>query len=129
ADPPTLPPAAEAAEQAAPHAALLEGLKRHDLGGKAARDLIAAHPADYIEQKIDYLDFLLETGERPQRPAGWLRTAIEEDYGPPAGYLPRAERLREKQGAEQRQRQQSDERAARDRQEEQERAARKAERE
>src|SRR5262249_9027569 len=64
----------------------------------------------------------------PKNPAGWLRTAIEEDYGPPAGYLPRTERLRQTQAAEGKRRQQAEERAGRRRQEEQDAAARKAER-
>jgi hypothetical protein len=89
---------------------LLTELRRHGLGGKAASDFIVAHPADYLEQKIAYLDFLIETGEKPKKPAGWLRTAIEEDYGPPAGYVPKTEREQIKREQEQQQRQ-ADERA------------------
>jgi replication initiator protein A len=103
-------------------------LKQHGLGGKAARDLIAAHSADHIKQKIDYLDFLIESDEQPKKPAGWLRAAIEQDYGPPAGYLMRAERIRQKQAAEEKHRRKDEERAARRRQEEQDAAARKAQR-
>lgn len=121
-------PAAEHAVPAGQDSSLLKALNRHDLGSKAARDFIAAHPAAYIEAKIDYLDFLIETGERPKKPAGWLRRAIEEDFGPPTGYLPRAVRLRQKQAAEEKQRRKDKERTARRRQEEREAAARKAER-
>jgi hypothetical protein len=103
-------------------------LKKRGLGGKAARDLIAAHSAEHIQQKIDYLDFLIETGEQPKKPAGWLRAAIEEDYGPPAGYLPRAERLRQKQDTKEIHRRKDEDQVSRRRQEEQEAAARKAER-
>jgi hypothetical protein len=107
----------------------IEGaLKQRGLGGKAARDLIAAHSADYIQQKIDYLDFLIETGEQPKKPAGWLRAAIEEDYGPPAGYQLRAERLRQKKDTEEKHRRNDEEQIARRRQGEKEAAARKAER-
>jgi hypothetical protein len=95
ADKPALPPSdAEKPDPAAPHLLLLKELKRHDIGGKAAHNFIAAHPAEYIEQKIDYLDFLIETGKRPKNPAGWLRRAIEEDFGSPASYAPKAERER-----------------------------------
>ncbi|HTU92906.1 MAG TPA: hypothetical protein VMF69_22690, partial [Gemmataceae bacterium] len=103
-------------------------LKKRGLGGKAARDLIAAHSADHIQQKIDYLDFLIETGEQPKKPAGWLRAAIEQDYGPPAGYLLRAERLRQKQTIEEKHRHEDDVRVARRRQEQQEAAIHKAQR-
>ena len=103
-------------------------LKKRGLGGKAARDLIAAHSPDHIQQKIYYLDFLLETGEQPKKPAGWLRAAIEQDYGPPAGYLLRAEQLRQKQAAEEKHRREDEVRAARRRQEQQDAAIRKAER-
>lgn len=95
ADQPTLPPAAaEKPALATPHSPLLKELQRHDIGGKAARDFLAAHPAAYLEQKINYLDFLMETGARPKNPAGWLRRAIEQDFGPPAGYVPKTERDR-----------------------------------
>lgn len=103
-------------------------LKQRGLGGKAARDLIAAHSSDYIQQKIDYLDFLIENAEQPKKPAGWLRAAIEEDYGPPAGYQRRAERLHHKQNTVEKHRRKDEEQAASRRQEEQEAAARKAQR-
>jgi hypothetical protein len=102
---PSLPlPAAEERAPAVPSSAVLKELQRHDIGGKAARDFLAAHPAAYLEQKIDYLDFLLETGERPKNPAGWLRRAIEQDFGPPAGYVPQTDRERLKAQEAERQR-------------------------
>jgi hypothetical protein len=88
------PTAAEKSDPAAPDLRLLAVLKRYDIGGKAASNFIAAHPAAFIEQKIDYLDFLIENGEPPKNPAGWLRRAIEEDFGPPARYTPKTERER-----------------------------------
>ena len=103
-------------------------LKQRGLGGKAARDLITAHPADHIERKIDYLDFLVETGDKPKKPAGWLRAAIEQDYGAPADYIPKAQRQRQKEAAEEKQCRNDQERAARRCQEAQEAAARKAQR-
>lgn len=124
----TTPASDNSSERLAPaDASQIENeLKKRGLGGKATRDLIAAHPVDYIRQKIDYLDFLIETGEQPKKPAGWLRAAIEQDYGPPAGYLLRAERLRQKQATEEKHRREDEERVARRRQEEQEATLRKA---
>jgi hypothetical protein len=99
------PPAAKQPAPAAPPSLLLKDLKRHDIGGKAARDFLAAHSTAYLEQKIDYLDFLIETAARPKNPAGWLRRAIEEDFGPPSGYVPKIERERlHAEAAEQRHR-------------------------
>ena len=123
-------PADPTATQEAPSSSsgsILAELRRRGLGGKAARDLAAAHPAAYIEEKIEFLDYLLGTGT-VEKPPAWLRRAIEEDYGPPAGYRPRAERLRQQQAAEDQQRRKDEERAARRRQEEHEAAARTAER-
>jgi hypothetical protein len=105
----TLPAAAPAGPAAPPTPSpILQELRRCGLGGKAARDFVAAHPAGYLEEKIDFLDFLGERGEAPARPAAWLRRAIEEDYGPPAGYLPRAERQRHQQAAEEMRRRQEE---------------------
>ncbi len=113
---------------AADAAALEVELRQRGLGGKAVRDLIAAHSTDHIRQKLDYLDFLIETGEQPKKPAGWLRAAIEQDYGPPAGYRPVVERRSQKQAAEEKKRRLDEERVSHRRKEEQETAARKAER-
>lgn len=46
-----------------------------------------------ILQKIDYLAYLEEFHpNKVKNPRGWLRRAIEENYGPPDGYLPPEER-------------------------------------
>ncbi len=114
----TLPPVAAApAESNAPatQSPILQELKSRGLGGKTARDFVAAHPASYLEEKIDFLDFLSERGEAPNKPAAWLRRAIEQDYGQPAGYLPRAERQRRQQATEElRQRQEEARRQAKE---------------
>lgn len=90
-------------------------LKRHHMGGKLAAKFVAAYPAEYLEQKIDYLDFTLAS-HSVKNPAGWLRKAIEEDFGPPPGYLPHSEREKlaaathqaEQKAAEERRRQQEE---------------------
>jgi hypothetical protein len=85
-------------------AALIKELTDRKLGGKAARELVAAYPAEYIRQKLDYFDCESERGNI-KKPAAWLRKAIVDDYGEPADYLPRRERERQRQAAEERQRQ------------------------
>jgi hypothetical protein len=87
------------------NSSLVTELRRRKLGGYVARDTVATYPADYIQQKIDFLDFLIDTGKLPTNPAAWLRAAIEGDFGEPTGYLSREERERQRQSAEERQRQ------------------------
>jgi hypothetical protein len=54
---------------------------------KVAKRLASHYSKERIEEKLAYLTFLLqETSEKVQNPRGWLRRAIEEDYGPPDGY-------------------------------------------
>ena len=79
---------------------LINELTRRHLGGKLATKFVEAYPADYIQQKIDYFDFTL-TVQSIKNPAGWLRKAIEEDYGMPPNYLPREERERQAAAARQ----------------------------
>ena len=52
-----------------------------------AERLADRYKADRIYQKLDYLRHLQETNpKKVSNPRGWLRKAIEEDYGPPDGY-------------------------------------------
>jgi hypothetical protein len=58
-----------------------------------AQRLASRYSQERIEEKIDFLEFLLETApEKVEAPTGWLRRAIEENYGKPAGYVSKAER-------------------------------------
>jgi DNA-binding Lrp family transcriptional regulator len=78
---------------AAPDPAVVVALVNQGLGKGIATKLAQTHPADRIEQKIDYLTYLLETNPtRVENPRGWLRRAIEEDYGAPDGYRSPEER-------------------------------------
>ena len=43
-----------------------------------------------------------------EKPAAWLRSAIVDDYGEPAGYISRDERDRQRKAAEEKQRQEAD---------------------
>ncbi|MGB0372011.1 MAG: hypothetical protein ACPGN3_11805 [Opitutales bacterium] len=59
----------------------------------SARTLLAQKPAEFIESKIDVLEYLLS--ERPgniSSPAGYLYLSIERDYAPPENYKTRTER-------------------------------------
>lgn len=66
--------------------------------------LLKSHDHRLIVQKIDYVVFMEESQTaRVKNPRGWLLKAIEQDYGPPAGYRPRAVREAHKAQVQQRQ--------------------------
>lgn len=63
------------------------------IGKQIAKELASNHDERYIRQKASYLDFLLEfSPEKVRNPKGWLRRAVEEDYGAPDGFLSQEER-------------------------------------
>jgi hypothetical protein len=46
----------------------------------------------YLQQKLDYAMFLLDHApQKIKNPNGWLRKAIEEDYGEPDGFISQAD--------------------------------------
>lgn len=68
-------------------------LADHGIGRGVAQTLAAEFPEERIREKVAYLEFLL--AERPtdvQKPAAWLRRAIELDYGAPDGFRSEVER-------------------------------------
>lgn len=70
-------------------------LTHQGISEKVADRLTRHYNRARIEEKIAYLEYLrAEDPEKVKNPRGWLRRAIEEDYGPPDGYLPKAERER-----------------------------------
>lgn len=78
-----------------------------DLGisDKVVRRWVKNYEPEHILEKVDFLAFLEETEHgKIKNPCGWLRMAIEENYGPPDGYKPRAVREAEAAEAERRQR-------------------------
>ena len=63
------------------------------IGKQIAQALASNHDERYIRQKAAYLDFLLDVSpEKVRNPKGWLRRAIEEDYGAPDGFMSQEER-------------------------------------
>jgi hypothetical protein len=64
------------------------------IGQTVAHRLASRYQTERIREKLDYLAYL--QAERPdtlQNPRGWLRKAIEEDYGPPDGFITPEERV------------------------------------
>lgn len=48
-----------------------------------------------IELKLDYLDFISATKNPPKNPAGWIVSAVRENYPLPTGFKSRPERQQE----------------------------------
>lgn len=90
----------------------------------AAAQLAAQHPADRIRAKVEVLDWLIAKKDRQaaKNPAGYLVASIRDDYAPPKGFEPAADRARRleaekaqrRAGAEARQRGAAAERAQAD---------------
>jgi hypothetical protein len=60
-----------------------------------AQRLAKHYSRERITEKLEFLDFLTEEApDKVQNPHGWLRRAIEEDYGAPDGFLSKEERDR-----------------------------------
>ena len=71
------------------------------IGKQIAQGLAANHDERYVRQKAAYLDYLLEVSpEKVRNPKGWLRRAIEEDYGAPDGFKTLEEREAKKREEE-----------------------------
>lgn len=66
-------------------------LQKQGVSGAVAKRLAENFDAEIINEKIEFVEFLVAEG-RVKNPAGWLRTAIEEDYAKPDGFLSQAER-------------------------------------
>lgn len=62
------------------------------------RDLVQTYSRARILEKIAYLKFLQAAPARKiHNPRGWLRRAIEENYGPPDGYIDQEEQAQQQQ--------------------------------
>jgi hypothetical protein len=91
------------------------------IGKQIAQALAANHDERYVRQKAAYLDYLLEVSpEKVRNPKGWLRRAIEEDYGAPDGFKSLEEREAQKLEEERLERSIAQERKKRAQEEEEE---------
>jgi hypothetical protein len=84
---------------------VVDRLKDLKIQEEKAQQLLARFSPEYIEQKIEFLEWKLETttrGRPIQDPAAWLIRAIEEDYKPPEGFESREEIAREEAEREKR---------------------------
>jgi len=67
---------------------VVEQLKTFGISGKSAEGLSKNYPEEYITDKLSLAQWLVDQGSPLVRknPAGWLKTAIEEDYQAPQNY-------------------------------------------
>lgn len=76
-------------------------LCHHGIAQKVAHRLVERYSQKDIDEKIAFLEFLLD--ERPaevKKPAAWLRKAIEDSYSAPDGFVSKADRIRHEQEEE-----------------------------
>lgn len=60
---------------------------------KVSEKLTSVNDCLYIQEKFAYAKFLIEFApEKIKNPNGWLRKALEEDYGAPDGFISEADR-------------------------------------
>lgn len=82
---------------------VVKKLEEHNIGSDKARRLATKYAEDYIDAKIEFLEWKLELQESDRRrrgrpiedPAGWLIRAIEKDYQPPPAFKTKAQRQQE----------------------------------
>lgn len=79
---------------------VVKKLKKRKIQEEKAQQLAARFSPDYIEQKIEFLEWKLDPetksrGRRIEDEAGWLIRAIERDYKPPPAFKTKAERKKE----------------------------------
>jgi hypothetical protein len=82
---------------------LVRELVSRGITSAVARALLKEHGEQRVAQKLEVFDFLRSSSSPllSKNPAGFLRSSIEKDFAPPAGYISRAERqrLKEEQAA------------------------------
>jgi hypothetical protein len=105
---------------------LVAELTRRGVTAKSAEKLIHQHPAEFIQLKLDVFDWLWEKQDQrvAKSPAGYLVKSINDDYAAPKGFISKAERRKQQEAQ-----QAKDRKAAEDRRRQQDQDAReKAER-
>ncbi|MEI6715285.1 MAG: replication initiator protein A [Verrucomicrobiota bacterium] len=76
---------------------LEERILAHGVTSRQARLLMSEFPPEFISEKIDILDFLLNSGGNavPANPAGYLVRSIRENWPRPAGFRSSQEQQQE----------------------------------
>ncbi len=76
----------------------------------AAAEIVTTHSRQHIAAKLDVFDWLVRKKDKKvsQNPAGYLVQSIRDDYQPPKGFLPQAEREQGEWERAERQKQQAE---------------------
>jgi hypothetical protein len=111
APPPSAPPAAEPE----PPPSLVTELARRGMTKATAAELVQRFPAELIEQQLEVFDWLVEKQDKrvAKSPAGYLVESIrtpDGGYKIPKGFIGRAERQRQEEARQARERQAAEER-------------------
>jgi hypothetical protein len=106
---PPLPSSAIASTAEHPTSRIGELITR-GVGRAKAAELVGTHAAELIDEKLEVFDWLVERQDKrlAKNPAGFLVKSIEDGYGLPKGFLPKADQLREDEARQNRQRQEGD---------------------
>ncbi|MEW6351458.1 MAG: replication initiator protein A [Thermodesulfobacteriota bacterium] len=78
---------------------LIQELVTRGITSIVARSLLKDHGEKRVADKLEVFDYLISNRSPAvtKNPAGFLRTSIEKDFSPPAGYISRAERQHRKE--------------------------------
>ena len=93
-----------------------------------AAELVQRHPAEFLQLKMDVFDWLLEKQDKrvAKSPAGYLVKSINDDYAAPKGFIPKAERQRQQEARQAKERQAAEDRRRQQEQDAREKAERQA---
>jgi hypothetical protein len=107
---------------------LVAELVKRGVTKATAADLARRHPAETIAAKVDVFDWLTEKQDKriAKSPAGYLVKSLTDDYAPPQGFVSKAERRRQEEARQAKERQAAEARRRRKEEEARECAERKA---
>ena len=80
-------------------------LVKRGISDKTAADLVAKHPAETIQLKIEVFDWLVEKQDKrvAKSPEGYLVKSITDDYKTPKGFTSAADRQKRQEATRQQQ--------------------------
>jgi hypothetical protein len=107
---------------------LVTQLTKRGVTTARAAELAATYSGEALQLKIDVFDWLMEKQDKrvAKSPAGYLVKAITEDYALPKGFVSKAERQRQEDARQAKERQAADARRRQKEEEARERADKKA---
>jgi hypothetical protein len=90
---------------------LVAELTKRGVTAKSAAELVAKHPAETIQLKMDVFDWMIEKQDKrvAKSPEGYLVKSISDDYKQPKGFVSAAERRRQEEARQARERQAAEE--------------------